>query len=255
MIDWLPFLHEIADEADKIALHFYRSAQLKTEVKKDLTPVSEADLAIENHIRALVKKQHPELSIIGEEYGETTNDSNTTLIIDPIDGTKNFIAGIPFFSTLLAIEESGKIIAGMMSAPAAHDRLWAQKGQGAFHNGKQIHVSKQTDLHQSLAMHCSIFGPEGPEDPTQLLHLLSNTFRQRGFADYLSPVYVANGGGEFCIDFNLKPWDMAATKIIIEEAGGKFTDIQGNDSIYSGNYIASNGVLHDQILAYFNDDV
>lgn len=249
--DWIPFLHDIANEADKIAMRYYQSPLLKTDIKNDMTPVSEADLAIENHIRKLVAEQHPELSIIGEEYGETIADSNIKLIIDPIDGTKNFIAGIPFFSTLLAIEEKGQVIAGMMSAPAAGDKLWAQQGQGAFHNGKPIHVSQQNDLSKSLALHCSIFGPEGPQDPTQLLNLLSKTFRQRGFADYLSPVYVANGAGEFCIDFNLKPWDMAATKIIIEEAGGKFTDIQGNNTIYSGNYIASNGILHDELLTFF----
>ncbi len=250
-IDWIPFLHTIASEADNIAMQYYQSAQLKTDVKKDMTPVSEADLAIENHIRKLVAEQHPELSIIGEEYGETITDSNIKLIIDPIDGTKNFIAGIPFFSTLLAIEADGIVIAGMMSAPAAGDKLWAQQGQGAFHNGKQVHVSKQTDLKKSLAMHCSIYGPEAPHDPTKLLNLLSKTFRQRGFADYLSPVYVANGAGEFCVDFNIQPWDMAAVKIIIEEAGGKFTDIYGKETIYSGNYVASNGLLHDEILSYF----
>ncbi len=113
--NWIPFLKEIADEADVIALKYYQSAQLKKQVKPDMTPVSEADLAIEEHIRKLVKKQHPELSIIGEEYGETIGDPNLKLIIDPIDGTKNFIAGIPFFSTLLGIEQNGEIIAYAIS--------------------------------------------------------------------------------------------------------------------------------------------
>lgn len=249
--NWIPFLHDIAAESDKISMQYYQSAQLKSEIKKDMTPVSEADLAIENHIRALVAKQHPELSIVGEEYGETIGTSNIKLIIDPIDGTKNFIAGIPFFSTLLGIEEDGEIIAGMISAPAAGDKLWAQKGHGAFHNGKQVHVSKVDDLSKALAFHCSIFGAEGPGDPTQLLNLLSKTYRQRGFADYLSPCYFICGAGEFSIDFSLKPWDMAAIKILTEEAGGIFTDIHGNKTIYSGNYIASNGLLHDEILSYF----
>lgn len=249
--NWISFFHDITAESDKLALKYFQSAQLKTDVKRDMTPVSEGDLAIENHIRALVAKSHPDISIVGEEHGETIGSSDIKLIIDPIDGTKNFIAGIPFFATLLAIEQNGKVIAGMISAPATGDKFWAQKDMGAFHNGKQVHVSKQRELSKSLALHGSIFGQEGPKDPKQLLNLLSTTYRQRGFADYLSPCYVFTGAGEFAIDFSLKAWDMASIKIIVEEAGGRFSDVDGNDSIYSGNYIASNGLLHDEILSYF----
>lgn len=249
--NWIDFFHDITAESDKLALKYYHSAQLKTDVKRDMTPVSEGDLAIENHIRALVAKSHPDITIIGEEHGETIGNSDIKLIIDPIDGTKNFIAGIPFFATLLAIEQAGEIIAGMISAPATGDKFWAQKGMGAFHNGKQVYVSKQRELSKSLAFHCSIYGPEAPKDSKKLLNLLSKTYRQRGFADYLSPCYVFTGAGEFAIDFNIKQWDMAATKIIVEEAGGRFSDIDGNETIHSGNYIASNGVLHDEILSYF----
>ena len=107
-----------------------------------MTPVSAGDLAIENEIRSVVANDHPTLSIIGEEYGETIADSTTKLIIDPIDGTKNFIRGLPFFGSLFAIEENGIITAGIVSAPALKDRWWASTNHGAFYNGSQIHVSK-----------------------------------------------------------------------------------------------------------------
>ena len=140
MSSWIPFLTKISDVADEIALHYFNSASLDVEIKDNMTPVSAGDLAIENEIRALVKNEHPELSIVGEEYGETTTDSKIKLIIDPIDGTKNFIRGLPFFGSLFAIEDDGQVVAGMVSAPALKDRWWAEKGAGAFYNGKQIRI-------------------------------------------------------------------------------------------------------------------
>ena len=160
MSNWISFLTRIADIADDIALEYFNSAKLGVEFKDNMTPVSAGDLAIENEIRALVKKEHPELSIIGEEYGQTSADSDLTLIIDPIDGTKNFIRGLPFFGSLFAIEDHGEIVAGMVSAPALNDRWWASKGAGAFYNEKQIHVSTITTLDEANGLHGSIFGSE-----------------------------------------------------------------------------------------------
>ena len=136
MPNWIPFLKNISDVADEIALHYFNSTSLDVEIKDNMTPVSAGDLAIENEIRSLVKKEHPNLSIIGEEYGETTADSKLKLIIDPIDGTKNFIRGLPFFGSLFAIEDDGHVVAGMVSAPALNDRWWASKGEGAFYGPK-----------------------------------------------------------------------------------------------------------------------
>ena len=149
MNSWIPFLTKISDVADDIALHYFNQDNLDIDLKDNMTPVSAGDLAIENEIRSLVKKDHPELSIIGEEYGETKADSKIRLIIDPIDGTKNFIRGLPFFGSLFAIEDDGEIIAGMVSAPALKDRWWASKGNGAFYNGKQINVSTISTLNDA----------------------------------------------------------------------------------------------------------
>ena len=248
MTDWIPFLQNITEQSDPIALGYFNADELKVEIKADRTPVSQADQEIEDFIRQLVAKQHPELSILGEEYGETKTDSNLTLIIDPIDGTKNFIAGIPFFATLLAIEEAGEVIAGLVSAPATGDKWWAAKGRGAFHNGKPIHVSQVNNIEQSMAFYGSLYGSEASKEAGPVLALLKQTYRQRGFGDYLQHMMVAMGKGEFAMDFNLKPWDVAAMKIIVEEAGGVCTDSSGKPSIYGGNAIISNGQFHQHII-------
>jgi len=252
MQDWIQFLKDIAELSRPIAMQHFKSAALGVDVKADKTPVSQADLEIENYIRKLVGKRYPNISIMGEEYGETKGKSDTTLIIDPIDGTKNFIAGLPFFATLLAIESKGEVFAGLVSAPATGDMWWAQKNQGAFHNGQPIKVSTVNSLDQALAFHGSLFGSEAADDSTKIISLLKQTYRQRGFGDYYSHMLVAMGCGEFAFDFKLKPWDIAPLKIIVEEAGGRFSDVDGQDSIYSGNLITSNGKLHDLVQKQLN---
>ena len=252
MTDWIKFLKSITQESDQIALKYFNACDLKVEIKPDRTPVSQADQEIEDFIRQRVKEEHPELSILGEEYGSTKSTSNRTLIIDPIDGTKNFIKAIPFFATLLAIEEEGEVIASLISAPALGEQWWAQKGKGAFHNGKRIHVSNVAKLEDSLAFHGSIFGSEASTPPEPMLELLSKTYRQRGFGDFYQHMMVAMGKGEFCVDFKIKPWDIAPLKIILEEAGGKCTDTNGEATIHGGNAICSNGLLHDVVLEHVN---
>ena len=247
---WVEFLKNISDQTDPIALKYFNAKDLKVEIKADRTPVSQGDQEIEDFIRASVAKKYPELSILGEEYGETKTDSNIRLIIDPIDGTKNFVAGIPFFATLLAIEEDDEVIAGLVSAPATDDKWWAEKGQGAYHNGDRIQVSKVNKLKDSLAFHGSLFGSEASKQAEPMLELLSKTYRQRGFGDYYQHMLVAMGKGEFCADFNLKPWDIAPLSIILSEAGGTCTNSNGEKTIYDGNAISSNELLHKEVLSY-----
>ena len=244
MSTWINFLQSITEKTDAIALKYFNATDLKVEIKPDYTPVSQGDQEIEDFIRTCVAQEHPELSILGEEYGETKTDSNVRLIIDPIDGTKNFVAGIPFFATLLAIEEDNEVIAGLVSAPATGDKWWAAKGEGAYHNGKPIHVSKVDKLEQSLAFHGSLFGSEASKQAEPMLELLRKTYRQRGFGDYYQHMLVAMGKGEFCADFNLKPWDIAPLRIILSEAGGLCTDSNGKKTIHGSNAISSNGILH-----------
>ena len=250
MSSWIPFLTQLCDVADKIALHYFTSSSLDVEIKDNMTPVSAGDLAIENEIRALVKNEHPELSIIGEEYGVTTADSNIKLIIDPIDGTKNFIRGLPFFGSLFAIEDNGEVVAGMVSAPALNSRWWAAKGTGAFYNGKQIHASTITQLEKANGFYGSLFGSEASTTPEPVIRLLKDTNRQRGFGDFYPHMLVAMGCGEYAIDFKLNVWDIAPLKIIVEEAGGQFSNTQGEPTIYSGNIISSNKILHPTVLEY-----
>ncbi len=252
MTQWIPFLTQLCDVADAIALAHFNNADLKIDLKSNMTPVSAADLAIENDIRALVKEHHPTISIVGEEYGETKGDSPTKLIIDPIDGTKNFIRGLPFFGSLFAIETDGNVVAGMVSAPVLKQRWWAQKGEGAFYNGTQIHASNVSTLAEANGFYGSLFGSEASSTPDPVINLLKATNRQRGFGDFYPHMLVAMGCGEYAIDFKLNVWDIAPLKIIVEEAGGQCSDTRGNPSIYSGNVVSSNSILHDTVLSYIN---
>ncbi|MDA1353912.1 MAG: histidinol-phosphatase [bacterium] len=247
MNNWIQFLTDIVDESDKIALKYFKASDLGVLIKDNMTPVSQGDLEIENHIRALVGQRYPNMSIVGEEHGETKGSDDIKLIIDPIDGTKNFIRGLPFFATLLAIEEGGEVTAGLVSAPATGERWWAQKGQGAFYNGSRIHVSEISSLDKALALHGSMYGSEASDDPSRVEALLRQTYRQRGFGDYYPHMLVAQGLGEFAVDFKLQVWDIAPLKIIVEEAGGICTDTAGVATAYSGNLITSNGKIHDDV--------
>ncbi|NQY73347.1 MAG: histidinol-phosphatase [Candidatus Margulisbacteria bacterium] len=246
--DWIPFLTELAKIGDNIALPLFKSSSLKVNHKHDLTPVTQADIDIEKKIREVAGEQFPELGVVGEEFGDTMKDADIKLIVDPIDGTRNFIRGLPFFASLLAIEEKGEVIAGMVSAPATGERWWAAKGKGSMYNGQPISVSTISTLKDAQAFHGSLYGCEASKKPEGVLNLLKQTARQRGMGDYYAHMLVAMGCGECAIDFNLKVWDMAPLKIIVEEAGGKLTDVTGKNSIYNGNVVSSNLVIHDAVL-------
>ena len=248
---WLDFLNECADLADSIALHYFKSPHLDIQHKQNKTPVSIADKTIESDIKSLLKQSYPDIGFIGEETRETDAENTTRLILDPIDSTQNIIRGIPFFATLVAIEQDNKIIAGVVSSPATKDRWSAEKQAGSFHNKHPIQVSNVEYLDQALALHGSLYGIEAATDVQPLLNILKRTPRQRGCGDYYNHMLVAMGTADFAIDFGLQPWDIAPLKIIIEEAGGIVTDLKGNDSIYNGSIIASNNQFHKQLTSYF----
>ncbi|MFC1770818.1 inositol monophosphatase family protein [Candidatus Margulisiibacteriota bacterium] len=244
----LNFLLKCTDKTDAIACDYFNQANLEHTYKQNKTPVTQADLEIEKYFRNELKNNFPEIEIYGEEFGQCPQDAKLKLIIDPIDGTLNFIRGIPFFATLLAIEKEGEITVGLVSAPQTGERWWATKGQGSYYNGSKISVSKIKNIRDSQVFHGSLFGPEANELPDSFMDVLSLTNRQRGVGDYYSHMLVAMGCGEFALDFGFKPWDIAPIKIIIEEAGGVFTDAQGKKDIYSGSVISSNGLFHAEIL-------
>ena len=246
--DWLPFLHQCASEAERLAQYYFDNPKLKVDTKSNHTPVTEADLAIEKRIRELAKEKYPNLPIYAEEFGQCPEDSPLKFIIDPIDGTQNFVRNIPHVGCLLAIEIDGKVIAGLISSLIDGNRWWAAKGYGAYHNHKKLNVSTIKNLEESQVMHGSLYGNEAKGSNNSLITLLSKTKRQRGFGDFYAPLFVAMGCAEFALDYNIKPWDMAPLKIITEEAGGRFTDLEGKDSIYGDGFIISNGLLHNTVL-------
>jgi len=252
MSKWIPFLSELADISEPIAQHYFQKASLKVQQKSNDSPVTEADLEIEKKIRDYTEKKFPDMAVLGEEFEFKAAKSNLKLIIDPIDGTRNFVLGIPFVGTLLAIEEGDTIIAGLVSSPLKQDRWWAEKGQGAFLNGQKIQVSAVDEISKCHAFHSSLWGSEATGAPATIFKLLSQTYRQRGFGDYYAPLFVAQGCGEIAFDFNINPWDMAPHKIITEEAGGKFTDLNGTPTIYSKNFVITNGLVHQKVLDILN---
>ena len=243
------FLINCADIADDIAMHYYQNVATKVNQKSDLSPVTQADQEIEKKIRDMVAIFNKEMEVYGEEFGICPENTPLKLIIDPIDGTRNFVRGIPFFATLLAIEENGEVIDGVISAPAKKDRWQATKGQGAFYNNNPIKVSTISDLTKAQAFHGSLYGNEADMFPQEFFTLLSKTARQRGVGDYYQHMLVAMGAGEFAMDFGIKPWDIAPLAVILKEAGGAITNPDGKLDIYKSNIVSSNSFLHSEILS------
>jgi histidinol-phosphatase len=244
---WLPFLFEVADAADRIALQFFRARNLRVDEKPDLSPVTEADRTIEAMARRLLAARHPELGVLGEEQGEASGAAPSRLIIDPIDGTRNFVRGIPIFGVLLAIEVGGEVVVGVASAPALQTRWHGARGAGAFRDGKRIGVSGVRTLASALLLHGNL-GVAEPTPPAGFTALAGKVDRTRGFGDFYQHMLVAEGAGEIAIDPAANPWDIAALQVIVEEAGGLATALDGTRSIYAGSLVTSNGVLHQQAL-------
>lgn len=245
---WLPFLSDAADCADEISTRLFRSRDLHVEEKPDRSVVTEADLAVEDALRELVARRHPELGVFGEEHGEQPGQSGTRLIIDPIDSTANFARGIPVWATLLAIEAGDEVVAGLVSAPALHTRWHAARGAGAHSGARRLAVSGVRKLELAQMFHGSVAGSEGTRLGPRIVRLAERTERQRGFGDFYQHMLVAEGCGEIAVDPIVFPWDVAALQVIVEEAGGRATDRRGERSIYTGSLVSSNGWLHDAVL-------
>lgn len=254
---WLTFLQELADDADVISLEYFNSLNFCVEAKADASPVTEADKKIERVIRQKIQKRYPELSVLGEEEGLSNKQSEMRLIIDPIDATRNFMRGIPIYATLLAIQQQGVIIAGVVSAPALGSRWWASLGEGAYHNGKLIHVSSIDNITESYGFHSDYVNLDTREIEQQIYKLLRDSIYTRGIGDFYQHMLVAMGCGEYALNIGYKKgievWDTAAVKIIVEEAGGKCTNLENDDTALAGHIISTNGVLHNQVLKYFQE--
>jgi histidinol-phosphatase len=255
----MPYDQELAamqgwlDATDKIAMDHFR-VDVPYKNKDDGTPVTEADVAIEEVLRKAIEETYPGCSVVGEEGG-TAGDpkSDRRWIIDPIDGTKNFRRGIPIFATLIALEDKGAIVAGVVSAPAINSRWFARKGGGAFRDGTKISVSKVKEI--ALAEIAS--GGVGTIAVTGLEEkfaaLCTQAARHRGFGDFWGHCLVAQGSMDVMLDPEVAVWDLAALKIIVEEAGGRMTSVKGEDRIDGGNALTTNANLHDEVVRALND--
>lgn len=245
-------LEEIADEGKKIALKYFRAQELKTDRKSDGSAVTQADREVENMARAKVAASGLALDVLGEEMGGSqspTENSRARLIIDPIDGTEEFSRGIPTFGVLLGIEENGEIVAAMVEAPALHSRWWAYKGEGAFRDGRRLHVSNVPKLNQSMVFSTGTGPKKNGEDQMRIRRLLDASRNSRSFGGFWQHMLVAEGAIEAALDWTSKPWDLSPLILIVEEAGGKSTTRAGKRSIYEGSLLSTNGKIHEEALA------
>jgi histidinol-phosphatase len=242
----------LAADADELTLARFRAEDLVVETKPDLTPVTEADRGVEQLVRERLAAARPGDAVLGEEMG-TSGEGPRRWIIDPIDGTKNYVRGIPVWATLLALEVEGRIEVGVVSAPALQRRWWASRGQGAFveESGgtRRLRVSavrQLADAQLSLAGMEDWIGIGRLDD---VLELVRACWRSRGFGDLWSYMLVAEGAADVGLDAEANLWDLAAAMVIVEEAGGRFTDLGGAPRPDGGDAIATNGLLHDAALA------
>jgi histidinol-phosphatase len=251
--DDLGLAHVLADTADQIGFNRFRSADLAVSTKPDMTEVSDADTAIEQALRATLSRTRSRDGVFGEEFGDVEGSSGRRWVIDPIDATRNFVRGVPVWATLIALFDKGEPVVGVVSAPALHRRWWAMKGAGAFtgrdqRSGKRIRVSQVSKLGDASVSISSITGWTKVDRQGAMLGLLHEAWRERGFGDFYSYVLLAEG----CVDIAAEPevalWDLAPLALIVEEAGGTFTDLRGRRGPDGGSAVATNGLLHDQAL-------
>jgi histidinol-phosphatase len=248
-------LEVIANEADSMAMGCFRNLGMRVERKDDGTALTQADGAIEAMARAKVVSSGLPLDVFGEEMG--TGDAKTgsksagraRLIIDPIDGTEEFSRGIPTFGTLLGIERDGEIVAGMVSAPALGSRWWAYRGEGAFRNGQKIQVSQVARLSEAMVFTTGTGPSKGKEAREKIRRLLDAARNGRAMGGFWQHMLVAEGAIDAALDWTSKPWDLSPLGIIVEEAGGRSTNVRGERTIYTGDFLSTNGLIHEQALA------
>ena len=231
---------ELADAADAITLSRFRAIDLRIETKPDRTPVTEADHAVEAELRRLLAERRPDHRIVGEEFGETGDGDGPRWIVDPIDATKNYLRGIPLFATLIALEDRVAVV----SAPALGRRWWAERGAGAFSSeGEKLQVSRVSRVEDAVLTYTSLQGFD-----ERFLTLAARSWAARGFGDFWQYMLLAEGAVDACVESAANLWDLAAPKLIVEEAGGRLTDLTGESRADGGNALASNGLLHDDVL-------
>jgi histidinol-phosphatase len=245
---------ELADLADSLSLPRFRALDARVETKPDLTPVTDVDRGIERVLRDRIERERPDAAVLGEELGSTGAESGERWIVDPIDGTKNFVRGIPIYGTLVALERDGDLVVGVASAPALARRWWARRGEGAWgadgrreangrHRKRRLRVSAVGTVEDAVLSYASLRRLRDG-----VAELADRAWHARTFSDFWHHVLVAEGAVDVAVEPVVSPWDIAAVKVIVEEAGGRCTDLAGNPGIDGGSLVSSNGLLHDEVL-------
>jgi histidinol-phosphatase len=251
---WVDLGLAIADEADAIALkHFRRDLEIST--KPDRTLVTQADTSIERLIRARISAAYPDHGLVGEEFGVQAGDARVRWYIDPIDGTHNFVRGVPLFGMLLGVEEHGKLQAGIISAPALGERWYAWRGGGAWavraasgDEPRRLRVSTVAAVEDAQLLYGSARDIRASGRAPGFEAVLDAVWRERGFGDFWGYALVAEGAAEGMVEVDLSPWDAAAPAVVVEEAGGRWSDLEGDRRIDTRTFLVSNGVLHEELL-------
>lgn len=244
----------MADAADDLTMRRFKAVDLRVETKPDLTPVSDADRAVEEAIRGTLRRARPRDAIVGEEFG-TTGYGSRSWVIDPIDGTKNYVRGVPVWATLIALMEGGRVVVGVVSAPALGRRWWAARGGGAW-TGRSLTkatrcaVSSVTRLEDASFSYSDLEEWEKANRLDGFLDLTRACWRTRGYGDFWSHVMVAEGSVDLSAEPELSPWDIAALTVIVEEAGGMWTDLSGASELSGGSLVCTNGALHSEVLKH-----
>ncbi|RVW05322.1 histidinol-phosphatase [Rhodococcus xishaensis] len=244
----------LADEADSITRARFGALDLKVDSKPDLTPVSDADLAVERALRAVLTAERPADAVLGEEFGGDATFEGRQWVIDPIDGTKNFVRGVPVWASLIALLENGVPVVGAVSAPALNRRWWASAGEGAWASydvgdARVLSVSGVGDLASASLSFSSLSGWRDRGIRDQFVDLTDAVWRVRGYGDFLSYCLLAEGTLEIAAEPEVSLWDLAPLDLLVREAGGRFTNLEGVDGPHGGSAVASNGLLHEEVLA------
>lgn len=250
--DLRDFAADLARQAGKLTTRYFQT-DLQPELKADQSPVTVADRASERLMRELITARYPEHSILGEEEGETRPGATYRWILDPIDGTRTFVRGVPLYAVLVGLERDGVMIVGAINIPALGDFLVAARGEGCRWNGRRARVSNVSTLRDALLLCTDVESMARYGRGAAYRRLVAATAMQRTWGDAYGYVLVATGRADVMLDPQMSPWDCAALLPVLEEAGGSFTDWQGQPTIYADEAIATNGVLLPEVLALVSD--
>jgi histidinol phosphatase-like enzyme (inositol monophosphatase family) len=241
----LQFALDAVWQAGRVTLGYFQTG-VKAERKADNTPLTIADRLAEQKLRELVTARFPGHAIVGEEYGRTDSDSPYTWVIDPIDGTKSFVSGVPIYANLLALLDGEKALLGVINFPALNEMVYAVRGGGAYWNGRRCHVSQTSQLQDAVVLTSDLHHTGQRQAAWE--RLVRASYIQRTWGDAYGYALVATGRADAMIDPYMELWDAAPLQVILEEAGGTFTDWHGNATVHHGESIATNGVLYQQVM-------